>query len=207
MSIVPMKADNIFAWIERNYREGGRFQWARETAINAIEAGATKIEFGVEWQAVEKLGVYRRLIADNGRGMDSDELRAYMVTMGGTGKTIGGVHDNFGHGAKSSLCPFNRHGVVVVSWRDGCPSMIRIVYDELTGEYGLHEEETADGERIAVWDPDVDEDGIDWSAVRPDWMHDSDGTVIVLLGQHATEDTVRGDRRATRTAPKTYPGT
>jgi Histidine kinase-, DNA gyrase B-, and HSP90-like ATPase len=193
MSILPMKAENIGAWIERGYREGGPFQWARETAMNAIEAHATRVEFGVEWQAVEKLGVYRRMIADNGRGMDDEELVDFMRTMGGGGKAVGDEHGNFGIGVKTSACPWNKSGIVIVSWRDGNASMVRIVHDEKAGQYGLLEVISNDDEKIAVYQPYIDGDGIDWSAVRPDWMANSDGTVLVLLGNNRGEDTVRGD--------------
>jgi hypothetical protein len=188
-----MKAANIEAWLERGYREGGKFQWLRETAVNGIEAAATRIEYGVEWQAVEKLGVYRRLIADNGRGMDAEDLVEFMRTMGGGGKPVGDEHANFGVGAKTSLCPWNKRGVVVVSWHQGYASMIQIVYDAVKDEYGLLEVEDDAGNKLAVYTPYIDENGIDWEAIRPDWMKDQDGTVIVLLGQHLREDTVRGD--------------
>ena len=48
-----MKTAGTEHFIDRTYREGGTFQWVRETHVNAIEAGATRIEYGVEWQAVE----------------------------------------------------------------------------------------------------------------------------------------------------------
>ena len=72
--IRKMHTNRIAPMVERGYREGTKFQWVRETTINAIEAGATKIEFGVEWQAVNAKGVYRRMIADNGKGMTPEEL-------------------------------------------------------------------------------------------------------------------------------------
>ena len=108
-----------------------------ENAINAIEAGATRLEFTVEWQGVEKHGVYRRLIADNGSGMDKDQLQEFFNTFGGGGKPIGSEHENFGIGAKVTLLPWNHLGVVVISWQDGEANMIRIRRDE-SGEYGLH---------------------------------------------------------------------
>src|SRR3954453_15341304 len=92
----PMKATGLHHFIERDYRDtSSPFQWARETAINAIEASATRIEFGSEWQGVERDGAYRRFIADDGVGMDPDELEAFFNTSGGSGKPIGGVHQNF----------------------------------------------------------------------------------------------------------------
>lgn len=66
--IMPMKTSGTEHFIERTYREGGAYQWVRETLFNATEANATRIEYGIEWQAVENRSVYRRVIADNGDG-------------------------------------------------------------------------------------------------------------------------------------------
>ena len=43
MMFRKMQTNRIAPMVERGYREGTKFQWVRETAINAIEAGATKI--------------------------------------------------------------------------------------------------------------------------------------------------------------------
>jgi len=195
--ILPMTTAGTQHFIERTYREGGVFQWVRETYKNAIEADATKIEFGVEWQAVETLGVYRRVIADNGRGMTADQLVAFFNTFGGGGKPIGDVHENFGVGFKATALPWNKHGIVVISWVDGEASMIWIQHDPITGEYGLRveevEDENGDISLEAVYEPYVDDEhGCNWAAVKPDWIHDH-GTAIVLLGNSSTEDTVLGD--------------
>ena len=55
-------------FVNRMFEACGTYQWAREFFKNAVEANATKIEFGIEWQAVEQLGIYRRVVADNGCG-------------------------------------------------------------------------------------------------------------------------------------------
>lgn len=192
-----MQAKDTHHFIERTYREGGRFQWVRETVMNAIEAEASRIEFGIEWQAVESQNVYRRTITDDGCGMTADELVEFFNTYGGGGKPIGGVHENFGVGAKTSLLPWNHHGVVVISWIDGEASMIRVQQNAETGEYGLRVEDVVDeNDQLvleAVYEPFYDEEaGCDWSMVKPDWI-DSHGTVIVLLGNDPTDDTVLGD--------------
>lgn len=197
--ILPMKTAGTQHLIERTYRESGAFQWVRETYKNAEEAGATRIEFGVEWQGVENLGVYRRLIADNGSGMSPEHLVEYFNTFGGGGKPIGGLHENFGVGSKTSLLPWNPAGMVVVSYQDGNAAMIEVQRDPSTGEYGLrlHSAEDPDtGEESLeeVVEPyEDDERGCDWSAVKPAWIEDH-GTVIVLLGADPGEDTVLGDR-------------
>jgi hypothetical protein len=195
----PMKATGLHHFIERDYRDtSSAFQWARETAINAIEATATRILFGIEWQGVESGGVYRRFIADDGCGMDPDELEAFFNTYGGSGKPIGGVHQNFGIGAKTTLLPWNQHGVVVVSWKNGDASMIWIRQDQKTGEYGLRRWTVADDDGYPtdalVIEPYVDEElGIDFGKVGPDWIREAgQGTVVLLLGQTGTEDTITG---------------
>lgn len=195
---LPMKTAGVNHLIDRTYRESGRFQWARETFINAIEAGATKVEFGIEWQSVERKGVYRRVIADNGKGMTPEQLVEFFNTFGGGGKPIGGVHENFGVGSKTSLLPWNRHGLVVVSWVKGEAAMIWVRQDKDTGEYGLRlfraqndttGEETLEGVVEPFNDP---QSGCDWSKVKPAWIQDH-GTVMVLLGNTAQDDTVLGD--------------
>src|SRR5215472_11631187 len=87
-------------FVNRMFEACGNYQWAREFLKNSLEAGATKVEFGIEWQAVAKWGVYRRTVADNGCGMNADELLKFFKTLGAGAKPIGGVHDNFGVGAK-----------------------------------------------------------------------------------------------------------
>jgi hypothetical protein len=192
-----MRVTGAQNFIERTHREGGAYQWVRESFTNALEAGATRVEYGIEWQAVENKGVYRRLIADNGHGMTQDELVEFFNTFGGGGKPIGGLHENFGVGVKTSLLPWNRYGVVVVSWVDGEASMIWICTNE-DGEYGLKaleviDEETEISSLEVVYPPFHDEDhGCDWERVKPAWIEDH-GTVIVLFGNDAETNTVSGD--------------
>jgi hypothetical protein len=201
--VTPVQADNITAAIERTYRECGTYQWVRETLKNAIEAGATRIEYTLETQALDNLGVYRRLVVDNGCGMSADELRRFFRTFGGGGKPIGGEHENFGMGAKVSLLPWNRHGLVVISLQDGELSMIRMVFNEAGGFYGLLQEIVEDpetGERALddVYQPfdatDRPEDGCDWRRMVPDFVHEAGhGTVLVLLGNAPDAWTIKGD--------------
>lgn len=193
----PMSVAATQHLIERTYRESGRFQWVRETVKNALEAGAARIEYGIEWQAVENKGVYRRTIIDNAKGMTALELKAFFNTFGGGGKPIGGVHENFGVGSKTSLLPWNRFGVVVVSKKRGEMAMIRVQQNSETGEYGLRVEEVYDdleNRRLeAVYQPFQDDElGCDWGQVFPEWVDDH-GTAVILLGNGLEDDTVNGD--------------
>jgi histidine kinase/DNA gyrase B/HSP90-like ATPase len=182
------------AFVNRMFEACGPYQWAREILRNSLEASATRVEFGIEWQAVDKFGVYRRAMIDNGQGMTRDELRRFFSTLGDGAKKIGGVHDNFGVGGKIATLPWNPNGVVVVSYKDGKGSMIWIVLNE-DGDYELTEFDVKDG-RSSVIDPstvDWSASGdIDWSNLRPDWVKDH-GTIVVLLGSDSNQDTILGN--------------
>src|SRR5438874_13618214 len=137
-------------FVNRMFEACGNYQWAREFLKNSLEAGATKVEFGIEWQAVEKHGTYRRTIADNGMGMTRDELLRFFSTLGEGAKRIGGVHDNFGVGAKVASLPWNPGGVVVISYRDGKPSMIQIQLDPDSADYELVEFQSETGTTCVI---------------------------------------------------------
>ena len=190
----PMTAVGLEREIERLYREGDDLQWVRETAVNSFEAGAKRVHFGVEWEAVEKLGVYRRMVADNGEGMSPAKLIEYFNSYGASGRSLeDGVHGNFGIGSKTSLA-WCELGVVVLSWRDGKGSMIRMLKDPKTGKRGAETFEVEDGGEEDVVEP-FDEPGeVDWRKVKPDWI-DQHGTVLVLCGNGRQPDTVLGDPR------------
>lgn len=53
--------------LDREYRNSPAYQWGRELARNGIEADATIIQFGPEWQGVAATGTYRMQYADNGQ--------------------------------------------------------------------------------------------------------------------------------------------
>ena len=193
---VPDSAVRDF--VNRGYREGAPFQWVRELYKNSEEAGATRIEFGIERQAAANLGVFRRIEVENGHGMDNEHLLGYFKMLGVGGKPVGGPHENFGIGARVSLLPWNTYGVVVISRRNGEDSMIWLRRDR-DGDYGLREweDEEEDGTPLLTqWVEPYDdpEHGCDWSRILPDWVGDH-GTAIVLLGNDPTQNTIDGDPR------------
>src|SRR5260370_42380524 len=186
-------------FVNRMFEACGPYQWAREFLKNSLEANATKVEFGIEWQAVEKRGIYRRTVMDNGIGMDRDELLRFFSTLGEGAKKIGGIHENFGVGAKIASLPWNPEGLVVISYKRGKAAMIWIVLDEESGDYDLIEFKTAKGISHVI-EPQVI-DGIDWAAIKPEWITDH-GTVIVLLGSEEHPDTIHGNPQAGEAAIK-----
>jgi len=192
MKLAIVGASNF---VNRMFEACGTYQWAREFLKNSLESGASKVEFGIEWQAVEKLGVYRRTIVDNGCGMTREELLRFFSTLGEGAKKIGGVHDNFGVGAKIASLPWNPSGVVVISYKNGQTSMIWIALDSESGDYELLEFE-AEGSTSCVIDPSqVAWPDVDWGTMRPTWLH-GNGTIIVLLGSAEYPDSVLGNPHA-----------
>jgi hypothetical protein len=190
MKISIIGASNF---VNRMFEACGTYQWAREFLKNSLEAQATKVEFGIEWQAVEKKGAYRRTVIDDGTGMDREELLTFFSTLGAGARKIGGIHENFGVGAKIASLPWNPEGVVVVSYKNGHAAMIWIVLNPDSGDYELVEFETG-GEKTCVVEPQTVED-VDWAAIRPSWLTDH-GTIVVLLGSEEYPDTVLGNPHA-----------
>src|SRR5260370_36060415 len=142
-------------FVNRMFEACGPYQWAREFLKNSREANATKVEFGIEWQAVEKRGIYRRTVMDNGIGMDRDELLRFFSTLGEGAKKIGGIHENFGVGAKIASLPWNPEGVVIISYKDGKGSMIQIELDPDTADYQLIEYQSERGTSYVINPSDV----------------------------------------------------
>lgn len=189
-------------WVNRMFEACGPYQWAREFLKNSLEAGAKRVEFGIDWQAVANLGVYRRTIMDDGSGMSAEDLLKFFSTLGEGAKKIGGIHDNFGVGARISSLPWNPEGVIVISYKDSKASMIWILLDPDSGDYELAEFEV-DGKKNCVIDPlHIGEfEGVDWARIKPEWI-ESHGTIIVLLGSEEYKDTVLGNPRDKETSIK-----
>jgi len=182
-------------WVNKMFLFCGQFQWAREFLMNSIEAKAKRVEFGVERQAVEKLGVYRRFVADDGLGMSADELWNFFSTLGAGSKKIGGIHDNFGIGSKVSSLPWNPNGLVVISKKSGKMSMIHILLNRETDEFEFREFDTEEDGKSNVIDPTAVEwleNEVDFGTVMPEWIKDH-GTMVILFGSDKYPDTVRGN--------------
>ncbi|MGC1165071.1 MAG: hypothetical protein WA862_03090 [Solirubrobacterales bacterium] len=199
----PLQFLGVGNLLEREYRNSPAYQWGRELARNGLEAGATNIEFGPEWEGVKATGTYRMQYADDGHGMTKEELREYMRTLGKGGKIVGGPHDNYALGSRMTLLPWNPAGVVVISVRDGEAYMVKMMFDpdaaEGEGEFVLEEVEWKDTDGndglATVYPPYYDDEmGIDWAATIPKFIRDAGhGTTFTLLGRSPGEDTIDGD--------------
>jgi hypothetical protein len=184
--------EHLARLIEIQYGDIAPFQWVRETWKNAQEAGATRLHYGIEWHGVASQGVYRRYIADNGDGMDPDELIAFFSQIGESGKHVGTRWDNLGWGAKLNLIPWNPLGVVIASYAEPWDGAVIHIRKNPDG-YGLRTFETDDGPTHVV-EPYFDEDlGVDLAELGPDWVREEGGTVILCVGSEEYPDTILGD--------------
>ncbi|OHU44672.1 hypothetical protein [Mycobacteroides chelonae] len=198
----PLRFLGVGNLLDREYRNSPAYQWGRELARNGLEADATIIQFGPEWQGVEATGTYRLQYADNGHGMTKEELREYMVTLGKGGKVVGGPHDNYALGSRMTLLPWNSEGVVVISMVDGVAFMVKMMFDADAangdGEYVLEEvawEENGEKGLATVYPPYQDNEfGFNWEDTIPEFIKKAGhGTTFIMLGRNTTENTLDGD--------------
>ena len=179
-----MKVTNGAYIIERIYRDSDPLQFLRELITNSKEAAATLIEVGPDHHTGETQGIWRLMVRDNGIGMSAEQLEVYLNTLSEGGKNIGGVHENFGIGSKTSLLPWNRAGVVVISYTKESQrgNMIKLYYREDTETYGLAR--MPNGKFVC---PPFKDDAIDFTKLRPDWM--KTGTIFLMMGNTGYEST------------------
>jgi hypothetical protein len=198
----PLQFLGVGNLLDREYRNSPAYQWGRELARNGIEANATLIRFGVEWEGVIASGVYRMQYADDGHGMTKAQLHEYMATLGKGGKVVGGPHDNYALGSRMTLLPWNSNGVVVISVVDGEANMVKMMFDpdaaDGEGEYVLEEVSWEDegGPHIAtVYPPYFDSElNLNWADTIPDFVKNAGhGTTFILLGRGDIENTFEGD--------------
>jgi hypothetical protein len=202
-----MSVGSLKPIVDRTGAESSSFQFVREAYENAREARATKVR--IRWeQGASRLRIYRCEIADDGESMTRHQLPAFINKFGGGGKPIGGQHENFGVGLKSSSLPWNHHGILVVARRDDETNLIHLHLDGNENEYGLRQWETEDQKgdieltevlTIAVkvdgvWTPTCDRDlePVKGTRVRDlldALLHDDHGTVVILCGNDGTENT------------------
>jgi hypothetical protein len=205
--------------IERAYREGDEFQFLRELTQNGIEAGATKIQFGLHWTGVNRgnddwstvpggkrlhKNRYRLVYYDNGCGMGSamGDYMSGLLDLDSKERT-GSAHDNFNMGVRVALLPWNRAGVVIASWSDETPDgQIMWIHHVPDIKGGYYEAATLEWEEAngsvrydEVAPADAFEEFID---DRPAWLGPKadgsigTGTMFLLLGNTGQEHTFLG---------------
>lgn len=220
MSFQSLQDKNPTSTLKRFMREVAPMQFVREIYMNCLEADATtmRVYFEPQYEAHE---IKKLCFADDGKGMTAAEMYEYLAKYNSSSKTTeGSYHDNFGIGVKATTLLNNPYGVVFLSWSKNNPegAMIWFTYDEQLDRVGLRpieyididedgEEYTdtlctqmSDGTRanvVALDDlrlahPDGFE-GIKWWDCKEKAKIKNHGTIVMLLGQSATADSVGAD--------------
>ena len=122
--------------LERLSLEAGPMLFARELTRNAIDAGAERISWDIDWDRYRATRVPKLVCVDDGEGMAAGQLVDHFGSLFSTGRSLG--HDaNFGVGGKISTAVFNPAGVEVRSFRDGQGHVVVLRADPDSGEFGL----------------------------------------------------------------------
>ncbi|MEU2038277.1 hypothetical protein [Nocardia niwae] len=203
--IVTVPDENVHHLIRQAYVAGGPYQWAREALVNSIQAKATWVYFGVDEESFTEHGVARRYVADNGVGMNEENLQLFLSSFGGGGRTIS-LTENFGQGFKASCYEWNPYGIIVLSWTEETPEgrMIWIHFDERHDRWQLKDFDIYYPGSDPAGPPDDINDcippsfnpslGIDLRKFHFDEIKQAGhGTVFLFLGDSPTRDTVSGD--------------
>jgi hypothetical protein len=182
-----MAVTNATVALELLAKDAHPMQQYRELTENASAAilhrpeKAGTILWDVEWDKVERDGVYRLACIDNGEGMTAEDLVRYINTLFLSGREQG-PHGNFGIGAKVTAGARNPEGVLYLSWRGGQGGMVQ--FKRAGGPmspYGLVRWEAPGGRRPS-FQPAPER-------MKPDLIKDH-GTMVVLMGGSPDDATV-----------------
>jgi hypothetical protein len=183
---LAMTVHDVGFLLDRLGQDCHPLQFLRELTQNSIEAIGRlarpgEIIWDIDVTTYDLEGYQKLCIIDTGEGMTGDEMVRYINQLSSS-VAQQSLSGNYGVGAKISAATRNHAGVVYVSWKDGQGSMIHLIRDPESGQYGLKQFKHADGS-YAHFLP-VEDD------VKPQAIQDH-GTMVVLLGNSPDEDTMR----------------
>lgn len=185
-SFLAMTVNNLGFLLDRLGEDCHPLQFLRELTKNSIEAiirsgGEGEIRWDTDWTQLELEGTRKICIIDNGDGMTGEEM-VRLINQLSSSIAEQSLSGNYGVGAKIAAATRNPQGVVYLSWKNGEGSMIRLIRDVETGQYGLEQFRRADdtyGHYLSIED-DVKPEGIG-----------ENGTMVVLHGKSVEDDTMR----------------
>lgn len=181
-----MRVRNVGFLLDRLGQDCSPLQFLRELTQNGLEAiqrcdEPGQITWDVDWIQYDLDDSFMKLcIVDTGDGMTGEEMQQFInqLSSSGSDQSITGT---YGVGAKIAAATKNPAGVIYQSWKNGEGTMIELLKDPNTGQYGLKQWELADG-TYSHYVP-LDDD------VKPDEIN-SHGTKVILLGSVVDENTM-----------------
>lgn len=190
-----MRVGSTTFLVERIAADCAPLQWVRELTQNSFEAilrhrennwiGEGLIEWDVDWSLVEKAGIYKLQITDNGCGMTGQEIEEYINRLSSSG---GEQSDekNYGIGAKITAGVQNPIGLTYKSWKNGKGVIATLWKDLAEGIYGLKKIQI--GNDFASFAP-LNEEAKNHNVIQ---FH---GTSVVLQGNSIEENTYHNSSR------------
>lgn len=139
-----MRVAHLGFLLERLGEDCDDLQYLRELTENALEAGAQRIIWDVDWKLHELSGQLKLCCIDDGCGMTGQEMVQHINHLSSSSR-IQAIDANFGVGAKIAAATRHPAGVVYQSWSDGVGAMVQLWKDPETGQYGLKQFRLADG--------------------------------------------------------------
>ena len=146
---LAMSVSNIGFLLDRLGQDCHPLQFLRELTQNSIEAiqrtgNPGEIVWDIDWLNYDLgAGIRKLCITDTGDGMSGEEMVRFINQLSSS-VTEQSFTGNYGVGAKISAATRNPSGVIYLSWKDGEGSMIHLLRDQETGQYGLKQFEHSD---------------------------------------------------------------
>ena len=189
---LAMSVSNIGFLLDRLGQDCHPLQFLRELTQNSIEAiqrtgNPGEIVWDIDWINYDLgAGIRKLCITDTGDGMSGEEMVRFINQLSSS-VAEQSFTGNYGVGAKISAATRNPAGVIYLSWKDGEGSMIHLLRDQETGQYGLKQFEHSD-ETYTHYLPLED-------LARPEIIK-THGTKVVLYGKIDTADTMQAPEGA-----------
>lgn len=187
---LAVAASGIGFLLDRLGKDCHPLQFLRELTQNAIEAIQRtdekhgEVVWDVDWVTHALEGVYKLSIADTGDGMTGPEMVKYINHLSSS-VSEQSFMGNYGVGAKIAAATRNHEGLMYLSWKDGVGTITHLWRDPKSSEYGLRQLQRPDGSfgHFALIEDDA--------GLKPPVIGNH-GTMIVLMGNSESEDTMRG---------------
>lgn len=173
---------NVRFIIDRLYQDCAPGQFIRELTQNGTEwlvGGQGQVIWTIHRPMYDATGAIKLCCIDTGRGMTGPELVKHTRGISQSGRPQS-MKENFGVGGRISTVPANPEGVIYLSWVNGQGAMVILKYNQASDRYQLETIEQPDGSHN-LWAPIPD-------TMKPSQI-DQHGTVVVLLGRTANENT------------------
>jgi hypothetical protein len=186
-----LELENSTYLVEKLASECAPLQYIRELTVNGFQAIEKRQEsetdlhgeviWDVDWLWLERYGVFKLQISDNGTGMTGAQMDHFIRKLSSSGREQS-LTANFGLGAKITAGVVNPAGLYYKSWVNDSGALVVFHKDVSANKYGLRHLQLPDG-TSGRW-AELD------SAVKCEPI-DSCGTAVTLAGKSDADNTVK----------------